>query len=151
MDRTECRKRPEIVTVSDPVSRRTAWSGPGPTDVAGLGTACTPDTGPLVRANPADAAVRTALLTGADVRVIAQETTMSDYAAEHAPSLRPPGRDLESAAERIELLEAQVQALGQAVRALIQGMEEIPDHEPDPERPARAARRAHELLLSQHL
>ncbi|KIQ64644.1 hypothetical protein TR51_10475 [Kitasatospora griseola] len=79
------------------------------------------------------------------------ETTMTDYAAEHAPTVHPAGRDLESAAERIELLEAQVQALGQAVRALVQGMEDTPDREPDPERPARAARQAHELLLSQHL
>ncbi|MFD5466759.1 hypothetical protein ACFWIQ_28600 [Kitasatospora sp. NPDC127059] len=66
-------------------------------------------------------------------------------------ALHPTGRDLESTVERVELLEAQVQALGQAVRALIQGMEDIPDQEPDPERPARAARLAHELLLSQGL
>ncbi|MEU8516888.1 hypothetical protein AB0C76_35675 [Kitasatospora sp. NPDC048722] len=65
--------------------------------------------------------------------------------------LHPPGRDVESAVERVEMLEAQVQALGQAIRALIQGMEEIPDQEPDPEGPARAARLAHELLLSQGL
>ncbi|MEU9045699.1 MULTISPECIES: hypothetical protein [unclassified Kitasatospora] len=66
-------------------------------------------------------------------------------------ALHPTGRDLESAVERVELLEAQVQALGQAIRALIQGLEEIPDQEPDPERPARAARLAHELLLAQGL
>ncbi|MGW7446600.1 hypothetical protein [Kitasatospora sp. NPDC054795] len=65
--------------------------------------------------------------------------------------LHPSGRDVESAVERVEMLEAQVQALGQAIRALIQGMEEIPDQEPDPEHPARAARLAHELLLSQGL
>ncbi|BFV55388.1 hypothetical protein KCMC57_up04920 [Kitasatospora sp. CMC57] len=63
----------------------------------------------------------------------------------------PTGRDLESAVERVELLEARVQALGQAIHALIQGLEEIPDQEPDPERPARAARLAHELLLAQGL
>lgn len=66
-------------------------------------------------------------------------------------ALHPAGRDVESAVERVELLEAQVQALGQAIRALIKGMEEIPDQEPDAERPARAARLAHELLLSQGL
>ncbi|WP_354637270.1 hypothetical protein [Kitasatospora camelliae] len=66
-------------------------------------------------------------------------------------TLHPTGRDLESAVERVELLEAQVQALGQAIRALIQGLEEIPDQEPDPKRSARAARLAHELLLAQGL
>ncbi|MFJ9843267.1 hypothetical protein ACIRYZ_22880 [Kitasatospora sp. NPDC101155] len=66
-------------------------------------------------------------------------------------TLHPTGRDVESAVERVELLEAQVRALGQAIRALVQGMEEIPDQEPDPERPARAARLAHELLLAQGL
>ncbi|MFD5462164.1 hypothetical protein ACFWIQ_04935 [Kitasatospora sp. NPDC127059] len=66
-------------------------------------------------------------------------------------ALHPTGRDVESAVERIELLEAQVRALGQAIRALVQGMEEIPDQEPDSERPARAARLAHELLLDQGL
>jgi hypothetical protein len=76
---------------------------------------------------------------------------MTEYAAEHAPTLHPPGRDLESAVERIELLEGQVQALAQAVRTLVQGFEEVPDQEPDPERSARAARLAHELLLSRGL
>ncbi|MBO1414568.1 hypothetical protein [Streptomyces sp. FH025] len=66
-------------------------------------------------------------------------------------ALHPHGRDVESAVERVELLESQVQALGQAIRAIIRGFEEIPDQEPDPERPARAARLAHELLLSQGL
>lgn len=68
-----------------------------------------------------------------------------------AAGLRPTGRDLESTIERAEMLEAQVQALGQAVRALIEGMEELPDQDPDPQQAARAARRAHELLLSQGL
>ncbi|WP_037603539.1 hypothetical protein [Streptacidiphilus rugosus] len=65
--------------------------------------------------------------------------------------MRPKGRDLESTIERAELLEARVQALGRAVRALIDGMEEIPDRAPDPGRPARAARLAHEILLAQGL
>ncbi|MGW2250947.1 hypothetical protein ACWCXH_12180 [Kitasatospora sp. NPDC001660] len=72
-------------------------------------------------------------------------------ASEPDVALHPTGRDVESAVERVELLEAQVQALGQAIRALIQGLEDIPDQEPDPERPARAARHAHELLLAQGL
>ncbi|PBC75842.1 hypothetical protein BX265_0524 [Streptomyces sp. TLI_235] len=68
-----------------------------------------------------------------------------------AATFHPPGRDLESTVERLELLEAQVQALGQAMRALFQGLEDIPDQEPDPERPGRAARLSHELLLAQGL
>ncbi|MFH9348073.1 hypothetical protein [Kitasatospora sp. NPDC017646] len=66
-------------------------------------------------------------------------------------AFHPPGRDLESAVERVELLETQVQALGRAMRALLQGLEDIPDQEPDPERVGRAARLAHELLLAQGL
>ncbi|MFH9352278.1 hypothetical protein [Kitasatospora sp. NPDC017646] len=78
---------------------------------------------------------------------------MAQHPSPQSPTtgLHPPGRDLESAVERVEMLEAQVRALGQAIRALVQGMEEIPDQEPDPERPARAARLAHELLLAQGL
>jgi len=78
---------------------------------------------------------------------------MTDPATAGTPAtaFHPPGRDLESAAERVELLEAQVKALGQAMRTLIQGLEDIPDQEPDPERPGRAARLAHELLLAQGL
>ncbi|GAA2243986.1 MULTISPECIES: hypothetical protein [Kitasatospora] len=78
---------------------------------------------------------------------------MTEHTTQQTPAAgpHPPGRDLESAVERLETLEARVQALGQAIRALIQGLEEIPDQEPDPERPARAARQAHELLLSQRL
>ncbi|MFI6845241.1 hypothetical protein OG535_05540 [Kitasatospora sp. NBC_00085] len=78
---------------------------------------------------------------------------MTDPTAAGTPAAasHPPGRDLESTVERLELLEAQVQALGQAMRALLQGLEDIPDQEPDPERPGRAARLAHELLLAQGL
>ncbi|MFH9353836.1 hypothetical protein [Kitasatospora sp. NPDC017646] len=78
---------------------------------------------------------------------------MAQYSSPQPPTtgLHPPGRDLESTVERVEMLEAQVQALGQALRALIQGNEELPDQEPDLQHPARAARLAHELLLAQGL
>ncbi|MFD0274217.1 hypothetical protein ACFVHB_09955 [Kitasatospora sp. NPDC127111] len=78
---------------------------------------------------------------------------MTDSTAPGTPTeaFPPPGRDLESTVERLELLEARVQALGQAVRALIQGLEDLPDQEPDPDRVGRAARLAHELLLAKGL
>ena len=77
---------------------------------------------------------------------------MTDPTTDRASeAFHPPGRDLEIAVERLELLETQVQALGQAMRALLQGLEDIPDQEPDPERGGRAARLAHELLLAQGL
>ncbi|MFC8272716.1 hypothetical protein ACFUJR_09265 [Streptomyces sp. NPDC057271] len=54
--------------------------------------------------------------------------------------------------ERLRILEAQVQVLAQAVRALAEGLEEIPSEDADRERQAaRGARLAHELLLSQGL
>ncbi|MGP3980063.1 hypothetical protein [Streptomyces sp. KR80] len=56
--------------------------------------------------------------------------------------------------ERLGLLEDQVQVLAQAVRALAQGLEELPSQETETEtetkeKAARGARLAHELLLSQ--
>ncbi|RPK88512.1 MULTISPECIES: hypothetical protein [Streptomyces] len=54
--------------------------------------------------------------------------------------------------ERLRILEAQVQVLAQAVRALIEGLEDIPSKDTDREKQAaRGARLAHELLLSQGL
>ncbi|WP_024755163.1 hypothetical protein [Streptomyces exfoliatus] len=54
--------------------------------------------------------------------------------------------------ERLRTLEAQVQVLAQAVRALAEGLEEIPSQDTDREKQAaRGARLAHELLLSQGL
>ncbi|MEV7180213.1 hypothetical protein [Kitasatospora sp. NPDC093679] len=78
------------------------------------------------------------------------DDTMTDLPTGNPP-LRPHGRDLESTVERVELLEEQVRSLGRAIRALVQGLENLPDDEPDPERAARAARVAHELLLSMNL
>ncbi|MFH9352276.1 Vms1/Ankzf1 family peptidyl-tRNA hydrolase [Kitasatospora sp. NPDC017646] len=50
--------------------RRTAWFGPGPTDIADQSASLPPDRTPMVRADLADTAVRSALLSGADVRVL---------------------------------------------------------------------------------
>ncbi|MFI8458547.1 hypothetical protein [Kitasatospora sp. NPDC085464] len=60
-----------LLVTDDPASHHTAWFGPNPTDIADLGTAFAADAGPLVETKLADAAVRTALLTGADVRIVA--------------------------------------------------------------------------------
>ncbi|MFE2559763.1 MULTISPECIES: hypothetical protein [Streptomyces] len=54
--------------------------------------------------------------------------------------------------EKLRTLEAQVQVLAQAVRALAEGLEDIPSQDTDREKQAaRGARLAHELLLSQGL
>ncbi|WP_431045977.1 hypothetical protein ACQUSR_30210 [Streptomyces sp. P1-3] len=58
----------------------------------------------------------------------------------------------EGHAERLRLLEAQVQTLADAVRALAQGLEQIPSEDRGPQdSSARGARLAHELLLAQGL
>ncbi|OKJ18427.1 hypothetical protein AMK23_35310 [Streptomyces sp. CB02130] len=52
--------------------------------------------------------------------------------------------------ERLHTLETQVQVLAQAVRALTEGLEEIPSEDADRgKQAARGARLAHESLLSQ--
>ncbi|MER6100235.1 hypothetical protein ABT154_31140 [Streptomyces sp. NPDC001728] len=54
--------------------------------------------------------------------------------------------------ERLRIPETRVQVLAQAVRALAEGLEDIPSQDPDREaQAARGARLAHELLLSQKL
>ncbi|MER6096495.1 hypothetical protein ABT154_11705 [Streptomyces sp. NPDC001728] len=54
--------------------------------------------------------------------------------------------------ERLRILETQVQVLAQAVKALAEGLEEIPSQDTEMEKQAaRGARLAHELLLSQGL
>lgn len=54
--------------------------------------------------------------------------------------------------ERLKLVESQVQVLAQAVRALAEGLEELPSQDTEmEEQAARGARPAHELLLSQGL
>ncbi|WP_240136104.1 hypothetical protein [Streptomyces sp. MUM 178J] len=61
--------------------------------------------------------------------------------------------DTERAEDRLGVLEARVQTLAQAVRALAQGLEENPaEEEPDAtQRAARGARLAHELLITQDM
>ncbi len=62
------------------------------------------------------------------------------------------GQDDRSAEERLRVLEAQVQTLAQALRALAGGLEEPPTQEPElGKAAARGARLAHELLLTQGL
>ncbi|MGW7363496.1 hypothetical protein ACWGI8_08720 [Streptomyces sp. NPDC054841] len=52
----------------------------------------------------------------------------------------------------MRLLESQVETLAGAIRALAEGLEEIPSQDAEREgQPARGARLAHELLLSQGL
>ncbi|MEV6327849.1 hypothetical protein [Streptomyces sp. NPDC051909] len=54
--------------------------------------------------------------------------------------------------ERLRTLEDQVQVLAQAVRALAEGLEQIPSEDVEREKQAaHGARLAHELLLSQGL
>lgn len=54
--------------------------------------------------------------------------------------------------ERLRILESQVQVLAQAIRALAEGLEQIPSEDTDMDKQsARGARLAHELLLSQGL
>ncbi|MCX4458948.1 hypothetical protein OG585_39990 [Streptomyces sp. NBC_01340] len=52
---------------------------------------------------------------------------------------------------RLSRLEVQVATLAEAVRALVNGLENIPSEDVPPEDAARGARLAHELLLSQGL
>ncbi|WP_149181677.1 hypothetical protein [Streptomyces sp. TRM49041] len=54
--------------------------------------------------------------------------------------------------ERLRTLEAQVQVLAQAIRALAEGLEDIPSQDTERDKQAaRGGRMAHELLLSQGL
>ncbi|QPK49285.1 hypothetical protein H4W23_34835 [Streptomyces gardneri] len=54
--------------------------------------------------------------------------------------------------ERLRILEDQVQVLAQAVRALAEGLEDIPSQDTDRvKQAAHGARLAHELLLSEGL
>lgn len=54
--------------------------------------------------------------------------------------------------ERLRILESQVQVLAQAVKALAEGLEDIPSQDTERDKQAaRGARLAHELLLSQGL
>ncbi|GAA0473184.1 Vms1/Ankzf1 family peptidyl-tRNA hydrolase [Streptomyces stramineus] len=64
-----------LAVTDDPRDARTAWFGPAPTDVFERSEDFVPNGGgPAVRARLADVAVRAALLTGADVRVLAPDT-----------------------------------------------------------------------------
>lgn len=66
----ERRLRTLLIT-DDPLSRDSAWFGPGPTHVTDRRVPPAPGREPMSRGPLADVAVRSALLTGADVRVLA--------------------------------------------------------------------------------
>jgi hypothetical protein len=63
-----------LVLTHDPLDRRTAWFGPEPTHVSDRRRTLTRAGGPTTRAHLADVAVRAALLTGADVRILEPDT-----------------------------------------------------------------------------
>lgn len=78
---------------------------------------------------------------------------MTHHTTEHDPGTRPSTSGTQSEEDRLRLLETHVQTLADAVRALAQGLENIPtqDASAAAEATARGARLAHELLLSQGL
>lgn len=78
---------------------------------------------------------------------------MTNHTPEQGTGTRPSTLDTQSEEERLRLLETHVQTLADAVRALAQGLENIPtqDDALAAEAAARGARLAHELLLSQGL
>lgn len=90
-----------------------------------------------------------------------QQNTAHEPGREGAAPAAEPGtpetaaggdRGDRSPEERLRVLEAQVQTLAQALRALAGGLEEPPIQEPEPGKAAaRGARLAHELLLTQGL
>ena len=124
----------------------------------------------LAEARSAAAAVTAALaeLTSADQvghllaalpkdlrEVLAAGTEADRPPAQHEPSPAPRPRQpaaSESAeppvGERIERLERDVQILADALSALVEALDERPSSEPQPERPASGARRAHQILLT---
>lgn len=74
---------------------------------------------------------------------------LRDIVAGDAAASRPDdGHGSKTGEDRIGRLEEQVSALSDAVRALVHGLEDRPDAEPDEHRVGKAARQAHELLLS---
>ncbi|MEU1788204.1 hypothetical protein ABZ553_20480 [Streptomyces sparsogenes] len=78
---------------------------------------------------------------------------MTNHTPEQDPDTRPGSVDTRSEEDRLRLLETQVQTLADAVRALAQGLENIPtqDSALAAQAAGRGARLAHELLLSQGL
>lgn len=78
---------------------------------------------------------------------------MTHHTTEHEAGTRPSTLGTQSEEDRLRLLETHVQTLADAVRALAQGLENIPtqDTAAAAEAAARGARLAHELLLSQSL
>jgi hypothetical protein len=64
-----------LLVVDDPQDRRTGWFGPDPTQVSDRREALAGTTAPIVRARLADVAVRSAVLTGAAVRVLRPGTS----------------------------------------------------------------------------
>ncbi|MET9023737.1 DUF2267 domain-containing protein [Actinopolymorpha sp. NPDC004070] len=83
---------------------------------------------------------------GGDGRAHGQAPDRGEQGGERVPSQR--NRADAAVNDRLADLEGHLQALTEAVRALAVGMEEVPVDEPSSHRAARAARRAHQLLLA---
>ncbi|MFW6091080.1 MAG: DUF2267 domain-containing protein [Actinomycetota bacterium] len=75
---------------------------------------------------------------------------LRDIVAGEAVVEQPVGerRNPATTEARVRRVEEQVSALAEALRTLVHGLEDRPDIEPDKQRPAKAARQAHEMLLA---
>jgi hypothetical protein len=72
-----------LAITHDPADRRTAFFGPGPTDVSDRRRVLGRRAAVLTRAPLADVAVRAAVLTGAEVRVLSPETAAAEGVPRH--------------------------------------------------------------------
>ncbi|MFJ8817531.1 DUF2267 domain-containing protein [Amycolatopsis thermoflava] len=117
-----------------------------------------------VRYGPAEFTTRFAREAGVgedEVPGVAGEVTgalsalLSPGELDHVFALMPPALrgeldgSVREADRRIAALEARVDALTEAVAALVRGLEEVPADEPEPGRGARAAQEAHRILITQ--
>jgi hypothetical protein len=64
-----------LLIVDEPLDRRSAWFAPGSTQISHRRKELTGTAGPVVRAALADVAARSAVLTGAEIRVLPPGTT----------------------------------------------------------------------------
>lgn len=80
-----------------------------------------------------------------DLRSLFQPESQPGAKAQPTRSAAGDGRSVE---QRLNRLEEAVRVLTEAMRTLTQGLEDTPVAEPSPDRGARAARLAHEILLT---